>query len=570
MSGGIDISATEESVKSVFSFDYRFEVPDYQREYSWREEHWSDFWYDIRSLDHGETHFLGSIVVIERQTLVNELSVLELVDGQQRMTTIAVLLRALQDVLSTTEEFADVAADISPDYLWKSDLDGNDFPTLSLGKNDDGAFQALLRDGRATAHDSRVTEAYDFFVERLEGMTPEQVNELRIHLLGSLSLVVIETDSETSAYRLFESLNDRGLDLSAVDLMKNYLLRYASEHDDTDPETVKSEWEAILDNVRGRMNKPARFFRHYLMSMPDPDYDGAISNHTLYDTFTEIVEDQLPESGQSLESFLVDMREQSDRYVELLEGSLTVFSGKSSKRVNDRLAALNAIRPTQARTFLLRLLREVDDPNVVLDAMWDLEVLLLRRGMAGYATGSEMDRLFSHVCSTAFETPDPLTDISRAFRNAAPSDAEFRAAFVNNRMPMNDRTKYVLDTLEREIYMSSAGGKEIADRSVVDIEHIAPRASFSAKKYAPWRSYLGVDEETFIEWRDRIGNLTLLEDSLNLSASDNPFDQKKAHYRESDFLMTQALCEYDQWTIPEVERRTEKLADYAVDLWSLR
>ncbi len=128
-------------------------------------------------------------------------------------------------------------------------------------------------------------------------------------------------------------------------------------------------------------------------------------------------------------------------------------------------------------------------------------------------------------------------------------------------------TRYILDTIEREHY--SSGGGKTYDRASVDIEHIAPQSALSAEKYESWKPILDVSEAEYKnQYRNRIGNLTLLEERLNEEASTNPFGQKKDQYRLSDFQMTEYLrSNYQEWNTSTIEERSEELAETATKIW---
>ena len=116
--------------------------------------------------------------------------------------------------------------------------------------------------------------------------------------------------------------------------------------------------------------------------------------------------------------------------------------------------------------------------------------------------------------------------------------------------------------------MNTGGGKEIKDRTEVHIEHIAPTGAFTTKKYKEWANYLDMSREQFDDLKTRIGNLTLFESKLNIKASNRPFKQKKEHYKNSDFIMTQKLTHYNEWSKDNILYRTEKLSNIALKIWS--
>jgi len=222
MSEGVNITANETTIGDVLSRKHRFEVPSYQRQYSWSEEQWFDLWEDIDSLENNEMHFLGSIVVISDSYDPSGSNVLQLVDGQQRLATVSILLCALRERYTQLgeKEKADL---IHGDYLFDKDFDETQ-PKLQLGNLDNPDFLELLEKASGGAERNQLLEdAYAYFCEQTSDYAVDEVDQLRQKLLNHVSIVTIRSNSETSAFRLFESLNDRGLELSAVDLMKNLL-----------------------------------------------------------------------------------------------------------------------------------------------------------------------------------------------------------------------------------------------------------------------------------------------------------------------------------------------------------
>ncbi|MDL0118309.1 DUF262 domain-containing HNH endonuclease family protein [Halobacterium salinarum] len=571
MGSNLDISASEADLQNIFTRSNRFTVPDYQRLYSWKESQWEEFWNDLTSLDEEDTHFLGSIVVIQHQKKYDELDELELVDGQQRITTISLLLRVMREYYGAHSETG-LSEQIDTNYLHETDFDNDRYPKLSLSRFEDADYQKILdSDPEGVNEESQLRQAYEYFHERVFECEIEEVDQLRKRLLGSMTLVVVECDSAASAFRLFETLNNRGLELSAVDLMKNALLQVASErYGGTDEETyehIRAQWERVLENVVYEINNPDRFFRHYMMSRADPDIEGSITSRTLYDTFRDLLDNRLPTDETTLVEYVDGMVETSELYVGLTKADVDVFSGRPQKRINRRLRNLNDIQSSHSRTLLLRTLKEFDEYDDVLSVLRLLEVFMVRWRVSGNQTGSKLDRIFSELCSDAFDTTDPVKTIQMRLAEEAPGNDEFRSRLANSDFSRNAQTKYLLDTIERRHYMESGEGKDY-DRATVDIEHIAPQQAFSAKKYSTWRDVLGVGKAEFNQYRNRLGNLTLLEERLNETAKDNPFEQKKDQYKLSDFQMTQEIRErYDRWTVEEIEDRSEHLAEIGVEIW---
>lgn len=568
MAGQLDISATESTVENILSRSDRYTVPDYQRLYSWNEDQWNDFWVDLTNISENETHFLGSIVVIKHTGAYDELDRLELVDGQQRLTTISLLLVALREHYEKIGDPNDLAEKIDEDYLHVYDMNNEEHQNLQLSRFDNPAYQKILEGDSDEVEDSQLLEALEYFREKISDLTDEEADSVRKRLLGSMTMVVIDTENPESAFRLFETLNDRGLELSAVDLMKNSLLQVAMEkfpdgHEDPEYQHIRDQWETILEEVVREIQKPNRFFRHYMMQAPVPDIDTGISNYKLYDKFREVIKHELPKDGVTLRDYVDNMEEVADLYTGFTQASVDVFESREQQRINKRLENLNSIKSVHSRTLLLRTFQEFDEFDKIDKTLRLLEVFMTRWKLAGYASGSQLDTIFASICSTAFDKDDPIDEIKSRLEEEAPDDDEFRVGITSKDFKQNAQTKYVLGTLEHR----SFGGVS-ADQQSIDIEHIAPKRMWTAKKYESWRNVMNLSQEEFeADYQSKLGNLTLLENRHNAAAGAKPFDEKKQYYLGSNYEMTQDVRNYDDWSKETIDKRTEDLADRAVNVW---
>lgn len=567
----MNIDATESTIQGVFADKSTYSVPDYQRPYSWEKDQWADFWTDLKTIEDG-THFLGSIVLIKHDGGFNQLAKLEVVDGQQRLTTISLLFCAMQ---SQYEELGDpngISELISDEYLNERDDSNNKQPKLSLSQYDGDDYKHIVEERENAVHeDSRLLRALRYFEKKLSDHTTDELDELRARLTKQMTIVVVECDTPGSAFRLFETLNNRGMELSSIDLMKNSLLQtatYKYGSDSEEYEHIRNQWEVLLQDVVHQIDHPNRFFRHFIMSREKPNYEGNVSSRKLYDVFNEIIDSRLDEVGISIDEYVDAMVDISDMYMGIIDASIDTYGGKQSKKVNSRLRNLNDIGASHSRTLILRSIEEFDDSTKTIEVLRLLESFMTRWRVTDLTTGASLDRIFSELCSNAFEESDPIDAIRQRLKEEAPGDDEFKAKFASSEFKQNSMTRYVLDTLEREHY--STGGGKTYDRASVDIEHIAPQAAVSADKYSSWKELLDVGEAEYKnQYRNRIGNLTLLEESLNEEASANPFQQKKDQYRLSDFQMTEHVrSNYSDWNTDTIERRSEELAETAVDIWN--
>lgn len=568
MAGQLDISASESTVENILSRSDRYTVPEYQRLYSWDEEQWNDFWRDLTSIEENETHFLGSIVVIKRVGSFEELDRMDLVDGQQRLTTISILLSVIRERYKEEGGQEGLVEKLDSDYLHAYDMNNEEYQNLTLSNTDNKEFKAIL-DGRPEdAEGSQLYEAYSHFEERVNDLPFEEVDQIRKRLLGSMTLVIIDTEDPESAFRLFETLNDRGLELSAVDLMKNSVLQEAMEtfpkgYDAEEYTHVREQWEKLLQNVVREINKPNRFFRHFIMAASEPEKNSSISNYKLYDEFRDIIKRDLPTEDVSLVDYIDQMVEVSDLYMGFIKADVNSFESRNQEKINQRLKNLNAIQSVHTRTLLLRAFQELDDFGELDRVLRLLEVFMTRWKMAGYASGSKLDSIFASLTSEAFDgNGDPIEIIKTELEKEAPDDEEFKIGLMSRSFKRNDQTRYILQTLETRAFGGQAG-----DWTSIDIEHIAPRKFWNTKKYESWRQVLNLSEEEAAEYVEKLGNLTLLDSRHNAAAGAQPFEEKKQYYLSSNFNMVEEVQDRDDWNKEAIDNRTEELANRCVEVW---
>jgi len=563
MSSSTSISATEDTVNSLFSRNYRFIVPEYQRQYSWTEKQWEEFWNDLNSLKNNETHFLGSIVVVEENTAIDELDRFEIVDGQQRLTTISILLSVIRQHydLSGRESAAN---SVDEDYLWEDDTDFNPQQKLKLNSLDNPQYRRLLHGNAPREDQSQIKKAASYFEDKISPLSSDEVDTIRKRLLNAMTLVTIECNNQESAFRLFETLNDRGLELSSIDLMKNYLYKKTAQEPQINAEAIERDWETTIENIRYEINKPYRFFVHYLLYAPEPDITESISQSTLYDRFKKLVEEHIPTSDMSLEQYISQMADDSLLYLDITNANINKYDTGSNDKINDILSDLSQLGFSQERIYLMGVFANLNSATEAIRALKLIESFMIRQRFTGSITGKKLNTLYADICSQAFDRDNAIAYIRSQLADTAPDDESVKASLITHNFSRSDRTLFFLRRLESEYYRSGNAIPSLRG----EIEHIAPRKAFTAVKYNTWPTYLDVGREEFNQIKDRLGNLTILENRLNLEASDNPFDQKKTKYMGSDFEMSKSISDYDEWSIEIIENRSKELAEAATEIWN--
>ena len=265
------IDADESTIKALLdNSNSSFVVPRHQRQFEWNKEQWSDLWNDINTGEIEDSHFLGSIVVIPSDRAGFKINNFEVNDGQQRLTTILILLSVIRDHAQKigNSEFAQYIYD---HYLSSNFLDGSSkkvVAKMTLGLLDNQEFGKvckgdLLNNPQDNSH--RIFECYNYFISLISNYTFEELEEISERVINKIIVVYINVADKLNAFRLFETLNDRGLALSAVDLIKNHLLmRAASDGNDVLLNSIVEEWLEMYQKIRNY--DPVTFFYRFILS----------------------------------------------------------------------------------------------------------------------------------------------------------------------------------------------------------------------------------------------------------------------------------------------------------------
>lgn len=553
------IEAKEVSMRQALSnAQEAYRVPLYQRPYTWNRDQWEELYDDVAQLGDDDSHFLGSIVVVPERSHRLGVNYFQTVDGQQRLATILILLSAVRD-LAQERMVEGLPEHINNTFLYAKDWqEGREIsiPKLQLGRLDKEAFDIVLTNG-SRVYSHPVFDCYEFFRSRIE---EDDLESLRRKLLNQISLVHINAFTHFNAFRLFETLNDRGLELSAADLIKNFLLMTVSEVEGVFDKTI-NEWNEMYEKVRDK--EPVKFIRRYMLS----SFKGRISERKLYEGIRDRIEKETWDHEKILE-FTRDVNRKATLYKKIHEASF------SSLDINEKLQELQLIEVEPSYTLLLRILPLCDDNILgkedVLRIMKMVEIFHIRWGICGQSTSS-LDALYNQICddlSTLGSGDDILKAVKNTFSreiNSNVADEMFRRSFMSRKFRSNEkRTKYILWKL------SGPTGETTINIQEVQTEHIMPQ-TLSRQ----WMNYLrertNKNEEQIAalhqEHLHKIGNLTIIKGKWNTAMSNNPFDQKKENYEKSEFAMTCGLSKHNKWTFEDIQNRCRKLAGAALDIW---
>ena len=528
-----------------------YRVPIYQRPYVWNEEQWQELYDDLSGLTDSDVHFLGSVVVVTDLKTGAAVEYYQVVDGQQRLATILIWLAALRDSLRERGETE--LADYITGFLFITQYSEGQFtriPKLTLGEFDDPIFQDIL-DGRPPrTNDSLLNKCYAYYRNKTE-------EDILSGLLNKISIVHINVFSHLNAFRLFDTLNDRGLELSSVDLVKNFLLMKVSGEREIFDESV-CLWNEMFTRVRDK--DPVKFLRRYVLSR----FKGKVPEARLYE---KIMVGLAHAEPVDIKAFTADLAEKAAIYDKIAR------AGFSSDAVNRRLKDLHLVEVTPSYSLLLLVFsafdgktREISEQDVC-EILRAVEAFHIRWGISGRFTGN-LDQIYNTICiELAGHDPSQyrefiINTLAEELLENGIDDKTFARNFVTRPFKSNEsRTKYILLTLSRIMNPD----EEPVDAGLVTTEHIMP-----VVLGARWREDLvnsvGSKDEMLKLHREnlgRIGNLTLVTGDWNIGLSNRTFSEKKEkkYYWDTELAITNALLGYDRWGFEEIGRRSRELYD---------
>lgn len=572
------ITPTSLSVSQLLSTESeQFTIPAYQRRYSWQDKQVKELFDDINHLEVGDTHLLGSIVCLTGDYSAG-ITNLELVDGQQRTTTIMLFLDAIEDRLHA-EGNSDDAQSISK-LVTSKDYTGTKSKKLQLGDLDNKDFAHVV-DGVELDEvvNNNLLKARKLIGDLIGKLNTEEFNQFRYKFINQAYIIRLDVAQAKDAFKLFETINNRGLSLSPTDIIKNFLLGNASIISPETLESVKEDWTRIVLSLDGI--DMDNFFRQYMAGKTSQKVTQTRLIDTfktyyaqnieegealrVYEEFAETVEESEAKSKQDLKAFAKTLRLAADIYRQIQTAAF------DDEEINRRLVNLKKIRSVASYTFILNLMqRGTVDNKDLLEILRMIEIFMLRRNVAEYRT-SELEDIF--VALTKLQDDNIVEKTKQILLDSMPSDEEFQTRLTRHvfKGQLEGRAKYMLEYLSYGTL--SPTEMVIKSHRAVELEHIMPQTIETKKakeELGDWVSYLGDEAAFHDEYLAKLGNLTMLGKKLNIVASNNPFVAKKVEYEKSDIAMTKALATYESWGMKQIDARTNELAEQATELWRLK
>lgn len=591
-------SANKYSIAELFEPEnkVRYRVPRYQRAYSWTIGQWNDLFDDLTDSTASSSggHFLGSIICINRSTDALGNIDLEVVDGQQRLATLSLLYAAIHKRLldipleEGSDELLVDRVNIRNRLCLKKDN------ALRLGlshqNSNDADYQVVLCAAGVLKDTSLVISpdtkgrsiyrAYHHFVKRISAMTLADFGEL-LDCTNRAEVVKIEVDSSSDAFLLFESLNDRGLALTAMDLIKNKAL---ARVESLKPEIVDLQadrWAAMASRIPEAEKYQERFLRQAYNSranVPLTKNDNVLvatrSNLIhLYETSIDgnvfSVVDDLDIKSVMNEAFL---------HPEKAGGDLVLFQYGLSDLLHVQAA------PAYTVVFYL-LMEHCSDPELIKETIAFLVKYFLRRNVTDFPQTRKLDAMLMDLIAYCRQVDHPDAARIREFLTQdmrSSSDERFRENLLNDIYEHNvDAARFILCSLERA-HQTKETEHDLWRRDTMGsyiwtIEHILPEGGNLPYSWVDAIGGGNHDEARRMQsqWTHKLGNLTLT--GYNATLSNDSFVDKRDRrddqgnwvgYRNGIYLNT-GIPTKEAWTVRDIEERTQRLVDETMEMFKL-
>ncbi|WP_330204702.1 DUF262 domain-containing HNH endonuclease family protein [Cyanobacterium sp. Dongsha4] len=538
-----------------------YQVPLFQRDYSWQEENWEDLWQDILILYHNppSSHYMGAIVLQNSTTSDKQFTI---IDGQQRLATLSIIaITVIEGIKKLVEADKDKEANQERQEILRRTYLGDKDPRslrysskILLNENNNDFYQSHLinlrkpRNARILSKSNQLLwNAFEYFTRELEKLTDviatgEKLTEFLTDVIAQkLLFIQINVEDELNAYTVFETLNARGIELSATDLLKNYLFSlFESNHD---LQEAQRQWRRIINTVS--MAKFPEFLRYYLSTK-----EIRVRRERLFKIVRESVK-----NGLQAFNLLDELEDYSGLFMALSNPHDDFWLDTPENR--SYIRELDLFRVKQAypiffsaydkfsREDFTRLLRLVS-------------VISFRYHIVSSLNPNELEAIYNKVAVGISQ--NDITNPRQVFekvRSIYVSDDKFSQDFsimsISTKGQKKKLVKYILCKLESYI-----SGLEINEDSF-SIEHILPESPSNQ-----WQEYF--TDNQIEEMVYRLGNMTLLEPNLNREIGNKKYTLKREIYQQSNYQLTQKI-QAEEWNPQSLNRRQIELAKKAIQIW---
>ncbi len=576
-----------------------FKIPINQRKFSWENEQLEMFWEDFKNIIENQgRHYLGVLSLITKENADINFNCYEIIDGQQRMTTIILLVAALRDVYCSLRDEVK-AKKIQENFLSSlstrkccnklevSKLDSftfNKIVNINIGEG----TEILLNDcyeieskknkfrvfniGQSDFVNNKMYYAYKYFFNQIiiEIDQKKLIEEKKNYLLdieeglSKLDVILIKSEDIESMFLFFESLNNRGLQLSKMDIVRNTLLKIVAEKFAEYLEEFGCRWDELVVNLDSY--DEIKFLKYYFMCTSENKIIQEKELPKYYERyFRKFI------NRNDLKNEIEKMIEYSLIYIELFTKEEVSTSDLIYKR---NIKMINQLGQQACHSFFMEYIYCVKEINRLDNLSSLIESMMFRRVICAKST-KPLDGIFRNMIKQRTFNPSnqkyEFNDekLIEVIKENTPSDIEFSSMLKERVWEKNDITNYFFRKIEYKLSgISSSKEFIIKSRKEVHIEHILP-INFKSE----WPSYLKLsnDKSKYDILNSKLGNMLLLEFDINTSIKDKLFDIKIKKYKQSKLEQVKDLIKNHKiWNEKEINLRTESLINIGLKIWKLK
>ena len=570
------VDAHTQGIGEFIQYRRFFRVPDHQRDFAWTDEEVEQFLNDVIEAIKGteQDYFLGLVVVVQPN---QQNGPWEILDGQQRLATTTMVYAAIREWLYSAD-FIDDATKLQEEFIGTRELGETvAAPRLMLNINNRTTFQEVVVDrhnddfltsklGATKRYSSerRLIEAARICRSRVSELAATSSDDpktqakalfdLAIYLRDKVKIVAMDVASTANAYMIFETLNDRGLDLSVLDLVKNHLFGRSGNR----LTEVQSNWLTMLSNISGKPGDD--FLKTFWTSKW-----GRIQRGRLFEEWRAKHASSSPTQAVALS---VELDQASDKFSALEVPDHDTWNSYSNacKRAVKSLSILGS---RQAWPVMLSAL-ETFNPQQMEQLLNHLVVLIVRYQTIGRRRTGRLEianaRVAQGISNGELNTPSKVWN---AFSSLVPNDEEFVEDFRTWSEDRSNRTRYILAELEKAEFKKSNYGADPEESPLweeLTLEHVFP-----VNPSNEWSNEIKAFPELQQEYAHRLGNLCLLHKKPNKVAANKGFSFKTAEiYAKSQLTLTSQIAQqYSNWDPAAIEQRQENLGQLALVAWPL-
>lgn len=569
-----NFNTSNESFRKIIGNGLTYVVPKFQRDYSWDSEHWEDLWQDIaeqleQKNSEDQSHYMGYLVLQP----VNDKE-FKIIDGQQRITTLMILiLAALENIngliLSSSNDSDKSNNSMRLEALKSTYIGFTDpvslitKPKLKLNKNNQSYFRSLCNLGghiqqtKIKSSERLLLRAKKFFVKKIEGSSFANDGEGIARFIDKMSDILfftsITVSSDLNAYKVFETLNARGVKLSTPDLIKNHLFSMVDEKgqiSDEEIEQLEEKWEAITQNL-GKSDFSQFIQVHW----------NSKNKSTRQNQLFRAIKGSIT-NKQQLFSYLNELQESSEIFAALdsdKNHEEEFWIGDELKAAKNPLKTLKNFNISQPYSLLIAAYKNFSKEEFCKIFSY-IDVVSIRYNVIGQRQANDQERIYNQIAlEISSQNIKNLSQIKEKLREIYIDDQDFKSDFMRKEIKTGQsdkKARYLLTRIEKFINSGFS-----IDESETTLEHILPQK---------WESYSWWSSHNFEEGDcSSLGNMTLLDKKTNKDASTKTFKDKKILFLENSYKITSQICEFEEWNHEAIIKRQKWLSEQAARCWKI-